>query len=193
MSADALEREVRACCDAGDHRAACTRVIEGYGPEVLGFLHGLLRDEVGAREVFAAFCEDLWRGIAQFRWESAMRTWAYLLARHALARYWAARRRAERFVSLSEVPELDQIQARVATTTLSHLRSAARARIAEIRATLAPEEQMILILRHDRELGWREIAESIGGEGDVAVRAARLRKRYERLLRRLRDLYERTK
>ncbi|MFN0252360.1 MAG: hypothetical protein ACKV2T_36125 [Kofleriaceae bacterium] len=52
----------------------------------------------------------------------------------------------------------------------------------EIRATLEPDDQMLLGLRVDRDLAWPEIATILGAE------APALRKRYERLTKRLRDL-----
>jgi RNA polymerase sigma-70 factor (ECF subfamily) len=66
------------------------------------------------------------------------------------------------------------------------------ARVAEVRtivAKLAPEDQMLLILRLNRRLGWNEVARVLDGEGDeqaLARRAAALRKRFERLKETLR-------
>src|SRR5262245_22227918 len=67
-------------------RAAATEAIAGYGPQILGYLVRLVRDEESAREVFSVFCEDLWKGIRGFRRECPLRVWAYKLALHAARR-----------------------------------------------------------------------------------------------------------
>src|SRR5262252_9379307 len=92
----AAEAEIRAKLGDGDARAATTLALETYGPELYGFLHALARDDDLAAEAFATFSEDLWRGLAKFRWESSLRTWSYALARNALWRLRRdPRRRAE--------------------------------------------------------------------------------------------------
>lgn len=79
----ALENRIRALCEAGDQKQAATLVLEGYGRELLLFLVSRLRDGEAAREVFSRFSEDLWRGLADFRWQCTVRVWCYTLARRA--------------------------------------------------------------------------------------------------------------
>src|SRR5215831_19409009 len=81
-----LEAAVRAQHEAGNLRAAATRALEGYGPEILGYLVATLRSDEAAAEVFSQFCLDLWTGLPGFEWRSSFRTWAYMLARHAAIR-----------------------------------------------------------------------------------------------------------
>jgi RNA polymerase sigma-70 factor (ECF subfamily) len=50
----------------------------------------------------------------------------------------------------------------------------------KLRATLTPEEQTLLFLRLDQQLGWNDVAEVLSGGGEV-VEAATVRKRFERL------------
>jgi hypothetical protein len=45
-----------------------------------------------------------------------------------------------------------------------------------------------LLLRLDRGLPWKDIARILGGTGDLDVRAAALRKRFERARERLKKL-----
>src|SRR5262245_6661142 len=40
-----LEAVIRGLCERQDWPGAATRALEGYGPEVLGFLYGALADE----------------------------------------------------------------------------------------------------------------------------------------------------
>ena len=84
-----LEQRIRRHHERGELKEAATAAIEGFGPEILGFLKAVVRDERLAGEVFAQFCEDLWTGLAGFRWETRFRTWGYTLARNA----WHRQRR----------------------------------------------------------------------------------------------------
>jgi RNA polymerase sigma-70 factor (ECF subfamily) len=177
-----LEARIEAALVASDLRAAATLAIEGYGPEVLGFLVVLLRDEDDAREVFAQACQDLWVGLPGFERRATMRTWMYTLARHAAARLLRSAHR-RRKVGLSEVSDL---VARVRTATASYARSEAKAGLAAIRDALDEDDRTLLVLRVDRNMAWNEIATIMLGDEDVTRAAARLRKRYQHLKEELR-------
>ena len=119
MAPVALEDEIRALVEAGDLGGAATRVIRGYGPEVLGFLIGLLGDADRARDALAQASEDLWAGLPGFRGRASARTWFYTIARNAAARLRRSpAHQARRHVALSEVSE---IAAAVRTTTAAYL------------------------------------------------------------------------
>jgi RNA polymerase sigma-70 factor (ECF subfamily) len=178
------EHAIRDAAAAGRLGDAATLGLGLYGGELLGYLVAIARDEVAAGEVFSMLAEDLWRGLAKFRWECTFRTWAYGLARSALSRYRrdAYRRRA---VALEDSPYAEQV-AKLRSTTATYLRTETKDKIARLRAELEPDDQTLLILRINRNLGWREIARVFAeadGEGDVELdrRAAALRKRFERL------------
>ena len=63
---------------------------------------------------------------------------------------------------------------------------------AEIRKQLDPDDQTLLVLRVDRDLAWRDIAIVMLGEAavdaEVTKKAAALRKQFERVKERLREL-----
>ena len=184
---DALAGEVQARLAAGDLVGATTLVVQGYGPQILGYLTAMTRVEADAHEAFSQFCEDLWRGLAGFRWRSSLRTWSYTLARNALHRQRAAApQRHGPHVGLSE---LGSVVDRARTTTLESMRTAARSRFAEIRDRLDPDDRTLLILRVDRRMAWRDIAEVLGEDPEPAAlkrRCVALRKRFERLKESLR-------
>lgn len=191
---DALERDVRAACDRGDHTAAAALVVRGYGVEIGAYLASIVRTgAVDVDESFSRWCEDLVRGLPGFRFDSSVRTWVYTLARHAAAR--RARddgRRARRF----PLPgELHDVIAVARTSTVEYLRTAVKDRLAEARAGLSDDEQELLYLRVDRQLAWRDIARIVAddGAGDDEVRKLdqALRKRFETLKRRLKTRLER--
>lgn len=192
MTAPDLEAQLRALHDAGDLPGAATLAVRGYGPEILGYLYAVARDEQRATDAFATFLEDLWFGIAKFAWRSSLRTWLYVIARNAFTRQLRDRARERRGVPLSQVPELVEIAERTRTTTLTFLRTSARDRVHRLREALDPDEQTLLILRVDRKMEWSEIAVVLNGDetdndnASVARQSAALRKRFERLLVRLR-------
>jgi RNA polymerase sigma-70 factor (ECF subfamily) len=179
VDADELEGRIAKLLGAGDRDAAVTAAIRGYGPQLLGYIHAVVRDDAGAAEVFAIACEDMWRGIGQFRAESLFRTWAYRLSWHAASRYLRDPKRARH--QRLDTGAAAQLAAEVHSTTALHLRRTSKDALAEIRAGLEPDEQSLLILRVDRGLTWPEIAKIVDdAEGT-------LRKRFERLTERLRD------
>lgn len=187
MDREAEIGELRA---RGDARGAAARAVEGYGPEVLGFLVSLLRDEHDASEAFSQACEDLWVGFGRFEGRSSVRTWFYVLARHAAARL---RRSPERRAGFrADLRAAEHLVQRIRSETLPHLRTEMKDRLVALRATLSEEERALLVLRIDRDMGWRDIAQvlSVGqGLGDAAVdrEAARLRKRFQVLKKTIRE------
>lgn len=190
---DALEALIREHHEAGRMAEAATVALRGYGPELLGFLCGLHRDEDVAREIFAVFGEDLWRGLARFAWQSSFRTWAYVLARNASHRYRRdpQLRRGRRLETVELAQLVDEL---VRSETAPELRTTFKDGIAQLRAALAPDDQALLTLRIDRALSWQDVARILGAEtlGErpepqaVEREAARLRKRFERLKTELR-------
>lgn len=183
--ADELAAAVRASLERGDVADATARVVRGHGPEILGYLVAMSRREIDAHDAFAQFCEDVWRGLAGFRWQASLRTWCYVVARNALRRQWGgAPERHGPHVSPSQVPELHELAAQVRTATAEYVRTETKSRFAELRERLEPDDRTLLILRVDRRMGWRDIAAVLGEPLDAAGlerRAAALRKRFERL------------
>jgi RNA polymerase sigma-70 factor (ECF subfamily) len=185
-----LEEAIRGRHASGDLHGAATVAIEGYSPEVLGYLIATLDDRDDAAEVFSVLSEDLWRGMAAFGWRCSFRTWMYTLARHALARHLRApARRRERRVGLSEI---SAVAAPTRSSTMKHLRSAVKDAVAELRRALDADDQTLLILRVDRNMSWNDIARVFLGErdiaeGEIARESAKLRKRFETVKNRLRQ------
>jgi RNA polymerase sigma-70 factor, ECF subfamily len=189
----ALEEEVVALCARGEFEAAATRAISGYGPELLGFLAAVVGDVGAAEDVFSVLCEDLWRGLPSFERRASVRTWTYTLARHAAHRFWRRElKRADRQSPLDAESLVSRAAAQVRSSTMPWLRSATRDRLTELRESLPVEDQMILILRVDKQLNWDELTDVLheGAPLDTAARkreAARLRKRFQLIKDRLRD------
>jgi len=187
---EALEAALQAAFVRGELRAVATRILEAYGPEIVGFLVAVLRDHDDAADAFAQASLDLWRGLPGYRAQASFRTWAYTIARNAAHRHRRDPLR-RRGVALTDCPEVDAIEQRVRTTTLTYLRSEVRDRVSMLRDALDEEERMLLILRIDRDMAWSDIADVMLAPKDDAERArasASLRKRFERVKDRLRAL-----
>jgi RNA polymerase sigma-70 factor (ECF subfamily) len=193
---EALERDVRDRCARGDFAGAATIALEGYGPELLGFLTALLRNEDDAADVFATVCESFWKALPTFAWASSLRTWAYAIARHAaIAFRKGAQRHARHVVPLDAGDAISALAERVRTRTKPYLQTEQKDRFAELRASLPEEDQMLLILRVDRDLAWSDLARVMAGDDadDDAIKreAARLRKRFQLVKEKLIELGQR--
>lgn len=190
-----IEARIRARCEAQDYRDAAEIAIRAYGPEIMGYLFSLSADATRTGDAFSAFAEDLWQALPSFRWECALRSFAYGIARHALFRITRDpyRRRA---APLSQSPEVFEIAEEIRTRTAEHLRTDAKDRFAALREKLDPVDRELLVLRIDRRLSWQDVArimlaDEIGtgaGETEALSRAAsKLRKRFERVKETLRE------
>ena len=176
------EDRAGALLEAGDLAAAAEAVVRDYGPQILGYLTSVLRNESDAADVFSQFTEDLWRGLPGFRRECPLRVWAYKVAWHAAARHLRDpfRARGRRL----ETTELSRVADEVRSSVMLGRAEARRRGIDRLREKLAPDEQTLLVLRLDRGLSWREVATVLAEDG-TAVDEPALRKRFERLKDRL--------
>lgn len=174
--------------EQGAFSEAATAIVETYGPEILTYLRGILRDDVRAKEVFSEWGERLWTGLPTLRSKASVRTWAFRVAWCAAFdhRRRTARRREQRLTT-TEVSRIVQV---VHDRTPTHLKTGGRDKLDAIRATLDPEERSLLHLRVDRKLSWDQIAEIMSADGEP-VEAAALRKRYQRLREKLHTMAER--
>jgi RNA polymerase sigma-70 factor (ECF subfamily) len=189
----AVEARVRSLVEGGRHQQAAGEALRALGPEVLGYLRGMMGSDADGDEVFAAVSTRVWRGLAAFEWRCSLRTWVYLLAHREMARFrQQGRRHAEGRVPLSQI---QSIMAEVRSTVTG--RSALRQKLAKLREELPEEDQELLVLRVDRNLEWDEIALIFSKkaddwtDADTKREAARLRKRFqlikERLAKRFRE------
>lgn len=191
---ETLELKIKEHCDRSEFGDAARLAVEGYGPEIIAFLMALLQNADAAADVFAQFCEDMWKGLPAFRWGSSFRTWAYTIARNGFRRHLRDPHR-KRLVQL-ETSDLFKVQQRVRTQTLPFLLTRVKDRFASLRESLSNDDQTLLILRLDRRLSWIEIAEvmledeEVDDPREIKKKASALRKRYERLKARLRELAE---
>jgi RNA polymerase sigma-70 factor (ECF subfamily) len=196
-----VEERIHSAFSRGDLEGAATTLLHFYGAEIFGFLVARLRNTEMASEAFADFTEDLWRGLAGFRWMCSARAWAYTLARHAASRaIRQRRRRGAHVVPLSNAGPISELAERVRSETAVVLRTKTRNRFAELREQLPVGDQMLLLLRVNRGLAWLDIARIMArGTADEAIdlptealttQANRLRKRFQKAKEKLRRMAE---
>jgi RNA polymerase sigma-70 factor (ECF subfamily) len=186
-----LERPVRDAIAAGDASGATTAALRLYGGEICGFIIGLARDQTIADEAYSELCELVWRRLGEFRWEASLRSWMYGLARRLVLRLRVdGHRREGRARPIDLAPEVAALAEQIRTTTLEILRTDVKDAFRALRQELADDDQELLALRVDRDLSWRDIARIIEDDDPRALdqRAAALRKRFERVRERLREL-----
>jgi RNA polymerase sigma-70 factor (ECF subfamily) len=176
-----VEGRVTALLAGGQHQAAATEVIRGYGPRALGYLHRLLGNETDASDAFSLFAEQVWRGMQNFEGRSSVKTWAFKAAWSAAmkVRDDAWRRLRERLPSSAASHLADEVR----TNTAIRIEGL-RQELEILRGELSAGDQTLLALRLDQELTWDEVAEVLSSDGEP-VDAVTLRKRYERIKARL--------
>jgi RNA polymerase sigma-70 factor (ECF subfamily) len=179
------EREVRGLLQARQLDPAATLALRTYGPELYGFLASQLGNDADTAEVFSQLTEDLWRGLPRFEWRCSLRTWLYLLARHATSRFRSSPwNRGGR----TGDSKLDGQIAEVRSRTEPWLRTEVKDRLRRLRDSLAPEDRLLLVLRLDRQMAWNEVA--LVTLGEEAAAAEELKKESARLRKRFQDLKE---
>ena len=193
-----LEADLRALWNADKMQEAATLALRRYGPELLGYLHAMASRSGGPGtsghpdpdELFSRLCEQLWKHLPTFRWESSVRTWAYVVARNLLRAEARAAAGPRGKVEGLRDTHASRLAADVRSTTALHLRTESKDALQRIRDALDPDDRTLLILRVDRNMAWRDIAAVLHGDDDPPVdptkAAAALRKRFERLKARLR-------
>ena len=77
MSAPVVEQEPAAVVE---------RVLREHGREIFGWMLASLPGETEAADAFSLFSEDLWKSLSRYDGRCSMRTWCYMLARHAVSR-----------------------------------------------------------------------------------------------------------
>ncbi len=84
-----------------------------------------------------------------------------------------------------ETTELSAIEQQVRTETRPYLRTEAKSKLEELRDALAPDDRMLLVLRLDKGLEWKDVArvmlgdDADGGAAALTREAQRLRKRFQ--------------
>ncbi len=188
-----LEQRVAAYLDGGAWNEAVEAIITAHGPRLRGFIRAVVMDRVVADEVWAEMTYDVYRGVGSWDRTRPLLHWCWGIARNACRRHARARRRHMRGPAPGTPPRWAfSTSAAIRTPTPVWQTTPARDALDALRATITPDERALLVLRVDKQLSWRDIALVMHAEhsprGSLTRREAALRKRFERLLVRLRAL-----
>jgi RNA polymerase sigma-70 factor, ECF subfamily len=196
-AAEDIHVAVERLCAERRYDEATAVLLRGHGSEILGVLVAMVGDDALAADAYSLFCERLWRGLPKLRFECACRTWAYTIARRSLYDVLRKRRAAAEIpVSPSRLPEVVEL---AASSTAPHLRTTNEHKLQAARALLSHDDQLLLVLRIDKEMAWSDVARVLG-DGDqtpeqLVSACVVLRKRFSRvkarLARELRSLTDR--
>src|ERR1044071_7011848 len=159
---DPRDAELRELIARGEHERAIEEALRSYGPELVGWLCSILPTTADAHDAFSRMSEELWKSLRRFDGRCAVRTWCYMLARHAAARI-RGRNGKRRVLLVSQIPSLQQAVTRIWNTSSQEAKRT-RDVYAKIRTELTEEDQTLLALRVDRNLAWRDIAQVLLGE-----------------------------
>ena len=134
----------------GDTARAVGAVLALYGAELYGFLLAVIGDRKRVDATYGAACARAPSELAAFAETCALRLVMYAVAHDELARQGELRRaEATVFLPSDESPAVRTISRRPV-----HQRTVIRA----LRVALSREDRVLLILRIDRSLEWKEIA-----------------------------------
>ena len=188
------ERAIRDAWQSGEHREATRLILNCHGAEVFGFLSAVHGNPDDADDAFALFTERLWATLSRFKWGCSVRTWVYLLARHASVDSIRAEQKQRRPGTVRD-SVLAEVATRVRSETVSLLRTPKREALGRLRDLLSEEDRALLVLRIDRRLDWQDVARVfLGDAGDRANatlllrESTRLRKRYQLVKDRMRTI-----
>jgi RNA polymerase sigma factor (sigma-70 family) len=186
------EQDLRGAWDDGDLRAVATLAIERYGAEIFRVLAVQLRSRTDAGDAFSLFTEHLWRGLPGFQWRCSLRAWAHRVARNAAVRWATAGARSPERNLPMEQGGISELADRVRSSTLVYLRTEVKSEIRRLREALPHADQILLILRVDRRMRWRDIAAALAEHDldpdELKREAARLRQRFVLVTEKLRKL-----
>lgn len=168
-----LEKEVRGLCQQGAVGRAVERVLQGHGLEIQRVMSGILRDEVRVQDAYGIFCERLLKGLPGFRGEGQLWMWLNRMARNACLQLLKAPAGREVPVSDSQFPD----QARPERSQTPPWQQAAmKERFRALRERLQPQDRLLLALRLDQQLSWREVARRMAGPQEPLTEEALNRK-----------------
>lgn len=183
--ADDLDTLVADALARGETARAVGAIQRALGPELRAYLRATMRDADAASEVHAELAEQLTLAMGRYRRESSVRTFVYAVAWNLVrAHRRRAARERRRFGGEADHDAIAAPGPR--TPTPAYRRTTAKERLRAARAQLDHDELNLIVLRVDRDMGWKEIGEILGTGGAPAETAV-LRKRFERLVKRLRD------
>jgi RNA polymerase sigma-70 factor (ECF subfamily) len=185
-----VETRIREAWACGDFKRALDIFVRAHEPGIRGYLAAWLHSRSRADDAYGMFAVDLVKCLPGFRWECSARSYGYVLAHRAACRYLKAERR------YTELPDqlMAGLAAPVQTRTASYLKTDFKERVRALRELLSADDQALLMLHVNRELGFREIAAALLEDGfdasaeELHRKGACLRQQFRQMKKRLEKL-----
>lgn len=185
--------------ERGQFREAVTLILKRYGHDMYLFSLSIFNNnDDAAAEAYSQACLDLWMGIDKFRWASSMRTWVFKVTHSACCRQYQKlkndlKKRNKVIAFSAAFRPANQLR----TQTRPYFKTEKKCAISALRKELSQYEQTLLFLRIDQCMPWRDIASIMSNipstESEILERVIpTYRKRFERIVNRLRKLAEET-
>jgi len=182
-AAPACAQLARAQCESSDQASALGAIFSQYGAELRAFLRARTSSRNSMEEVYSSFSEDVWRGLPGLRAQRQVRAWLYVVARNALSRHL---RRRLRWRDHHVAGEPDEV-------SFEPRSSHTGPRFSTLAPLLSDVPEADRWLLEQRVLGAKAFGEiarlntpADATEVEVARESARLRKRFQLLVRGLR-------
>jgi RNA polymerase sigma-70 factor, ECF subfamily len=180
------EQDMVVAARSGD-LAAFKALYERYWGRVYNLAFYMLGDALVAEDLSQTVFLKVHKGLADFRFESALSTWIYRIALNECQNQ--QRRRGAELVPLEAIlgsgDELDTGPA----PDRQHQRSEMKAIIEQVVGELPPRLRAVVVLKYMEELSYDEIAAVLGcAQGTVASRLSRALAELESRLRPLRRM-----
>lgn len=190
-----LEQELKTLYEFGEYSKMVELALETYSKDLYNFLFMFLRNLDDTSEVFCQTCSNVWESIQTFRWRSSFRAWLYCVARNTCFRFKSKNLKWKKRVQDSYLLN-NRLVYKARSETRPYLKTVIKSKVMILRQQLSDEDQLVLTLRIDQNLSWRDVVDVIYGvddernEIDLVRKAASCRKKYERAKNRLRELVD---
>jgi RNA polymerase sigma-70 factor, ECF subfamily len=140
----------------GDRACAIQLIDELFGAALFRFIHALVRRDDLADDLYQKTLFEAFRDLATFAERSSLRTWLFGIARQrCLDALKAEHRRDARFAASDELPQAVDVEP---SPELRLIDAELQARLNRCLAKLAPELQMVLLMRFAEGFGYDDIA-----------------------------------
>lgn len=161
---------------------AFKRVVKVYGAELHGYCCGVLASDEDGADLYQDLLAAAWTGLPRFKAASSVRTWAYGIAHHQAQR--RRRRYSRKHAVRLNTDTAERLTNHGSAPLDSKVAQGARmAQLQKLRQKLSLVEREILILRVERGLPFKEVAQILGiQEAAARVRFQRTRERLRRLV-----------
>ena len=182
------DRDLVKAAAAGD-RTAFDELVRRHQGQIVNLARAMTASDADVDDIAQEVFVRVWRGLAQFRGESAFRTWLYGIALNVIRTHRGRRSKLRRlFWSAPADSEGDPVEEARDEGTGIEQKLMLRDAIDRALRMLPAELRDALVLRDVQGLEYREISETLGVPlGTVESRIFRARQRLRPLLAHLRS------